>query len=177
MNIITLDTETFSPDLIQDINFRTSIVICSLENNVNFLLQNNDRLYLLNNKNDIIFNNLKMIENSVCILEYNPHIRWCVPKGVDVVFKEPHKIKSFYKNIYTNHLEIDSDPIQHDILNINFCIHLDKDRCKEKQKIYNGERLFEIDINYGPFTEEAVEEIYLLQNNYIFQEFKKHFDR
>lgn len=175
MNIITIDSETFAPDLISELDLKNSIVICALETNTNFLLHNNDRIYLLNNRNDIVFNNLKTIGNVTCIFEYNPHIKWCVPKGVDLVFKEPRKMRPVFNYIYTNYLEVDSDPWACDLLNISFCIHIDKERAKDTPKICTGERLFEIGIEYGGFVEEAIEHVYLLQNNFVFQEFKKHF--
>jgi len=176
MNIITINGETFSPEQLAEIDFKTSIILCGLETNKNFLFHNNDRLYLLNNKSDIIFNNLKMIGNTTYILDYNPNIRWSIPKGVDLVFEEPRKSNPIFNCVYTNYIQIDSEPWSHDLLNISFCVYLDKERAKNSNKISVGERLFEININYGPFVEESIENIYILQNNFAFQEFKKHFD-
>ena len=177
MNIITLDQETFAPDILHDINLKTSIVICALETNINFLLYNNDRLYLMNNRNDIIFNNLKTIGNTISIFDYNPHIKWSVPKGVNLNFVEPRKMKAVFNKIHTNYLEVDSDPLTHDLLNISFCVYVDKERAKETPVIHTADRLFEINIDYNSFVEDAVEEVYILQNNYVFQEFKKHLDK
>jgi hypothetical protein len=176
VNIVTINGEAFSPEIVSEIDLKTSIIICGLEGNKDFLLNNNERIYLLNNKNDIVFNNLKIIENSYYIIEYNPHLRWSVPKGVNLSFIETRKPKSIFNVIYTNYIDIDSDPWTHDLLNISFSVYIDKERAKNLNKISVGERLFEIDIDYGPFVEESVEHIYILQNNFAFEEFKKHFD-
>ena len=174
MNVITIGEDV---EQISEIDLRTNVIMCALEVDYKFVQVEDKHLYLLN-KSDIMLQTQKMIGNTIHIIEYTPNIKWCVPKGVNIWVQEPRKLRSIFQNVYINYIQLDTEPEEVDLINLSFTIYVDKERCKGMTKISCGDKLLEIDLDYSSFVEEGpVENIYVVKNNYMFQEFKTHFDR
>jgi len=176
IEIVYINEENFDPEDVLSINLSTNIVMSTLDRNDVYLEENN-RFYLLN-KTDILFNNLKVIDNTAYIIDYNPHVKWSVPKGIDLVFTEALKKVPVFYQIYTNYTEIDNDPQDNQLLSINYNIYMDKERAKGVPKIPKGTKMLEVDLKYNLINDNnIIRGLYVIKNDFIFYEFKKHFDR
>lgn len=174
MNIIEVKEDT---EMLAEINLGNSVIMCGLEGNSNkFYEYEDNRIYLLN-KSDVMLQTQKMVGNTTIIWEYNPNIKWCVPKGVSLYIQEPRRAKPVFQNIFINHYELCNESEKSDIIGVSFTINIDKDRAKGLIRIPAGERILELDFDYTSFVTEPIETIYVLKNNYVFQEFYDHFNR
>jgi hypothetical protein len=172
---IKTDSSFFDPEQIADIDLSRNIVLCVLESNKNILIEDY-AIYLLN-QTDILFHNQKLLMDNNIIINYNPFIKWSIPKGIELVVKEPIKKQSVFNNIFINYISYDK-LLNNDLANVNFTIYINKDRSKGLTKISSGEKLLEVNYFYKLITnEEMVDNIYIIQNNYAYQEFNLHFNK
>lgn len=177
-NLIYLNTDNFDPEEVYNIDLSKNIIASTLENNTIF---KNDNYHLnICNKTDIMLQNLKIIDNKIYILDFNPNIKWSIPKGLDIeVNKTYSKTIDFINSYYTDMIWYDEEPKDNYLTSFKYCIHIDKDRTKSATKIHAGEKLLNVDIVSTLLSNEYTEvhNIYVIYNNYIYEEFKLHFDR
>lgn len=174
--LVYINNDNFNPETIYDIDLETSIVASLLENN-NIFKDDKHHLYLCA-KTDIMLQNLKMIGNTNYILDFNPNIKWSIPKGIDVMFNTPSTVvNDIIAGIFTDTILYDEEPLVNNLMSYKFCLHIDKERTKNAVKILSGTRLLVIHPVETIFNGGYVSHIYVIQNNYIYDEFKLHFDR
>lgn len=177
-NLIYLNTDNFDPEEVYDIDLSKNIVASTLESNTIF---KNDRSHLnICNKTDIMLQNLKIIDNKIYVLDFNPSIKWSIPKNADINFSTPYiKINDYINTFYIDTIWCDEEPEKNYLISFKYTIHIDKDRTKSATKIQSGESLFDVNF-YQPLLSNAdfeIDNIYVIYNNYIYEEFKLHFDR
>ncbi len=173
MNIIKIKTredEIFDSEKVSNIDLTKNIIISSMEHQLNFTYD--DELLYLTLYNDITINTQKIVENKT-IINYNPHIKWCIPKGIILIFDEYFSNTSIIDKIHINCDKVDNKISW--LINYNFQLFINRNRCKNFVKLNNGSKILTVDFNYGPFCDFDIENIYIIQNDYIFQEFINHF--
>jgi hypothetical protein len=174
LNLIKISA-TDDPSEIARIDIKNNIIMCVTENNNNIQIVDND--ILLSNPANISFNNQKVLPNNFTSINYAPNIRWSIPNFIDIIFEEPYdyRVKTYFSNIYINttyKVKCDCNRL----LSHSFNIYIDRTRSQEMGKIPKGEYLLQIDFVQKVLSEEPIENIYLIQNNYCFQEFETHFN-
>jgi len=167
---------TDDPSKISHIDIKTSIVLCVTENNTNILLD--DKSITLINPSDISFSSQRILTNNYTIINYSPNIRWSIPNDINITFKEAlaGKEKSYFGNIYISipfNVPCDSNTL----ISYAFSIYVDRSRSKEMGKIRKGDRLLDVGFDYKIFAETIIDKIYVIWNNYCFQEFEMHFSK
>ena len=173
MNLIKI-TPNDDPSKIAHINMKNSIIGCFTENNTNVEVIN--KSIFLKNSSDIFFSNQKILSNNFTIINYMPNIKWCFPNDITLTFNEATEFreKSYFSDIYiTRTLHVKNT--ENTLMSNTFNIYVDRSRSKEMGKIQKNEYLLEVNFEYKLFSEVNIESIYLIQNNYCFQEFEQHF--
>jgi hypothetical protein len=153
---------------------RNSIIICIHENNKNILFENKS-IYLVN-PSEILFSNQRILSNNYTVVNYNPNMKFCIPLDISLTFKEPEREKTYINKIYPNiNYIIKSGEIT--LVSYTFSVFIDRERTKEMNRVLRYEKFIEVGFEYKPFAENAIENIYLIQNNFCFQEFEQHFSK
>jgi len=177
MEIIEIKTDPslFDPEQLSDIDFSNSVVLCTVENNKN-ISYDNEYLYILNH-NDISLHTQRILNNDIYV-NFNPHIKWSVPLGVYLRFREVNKKIPIVDKVFVNYNDVENLNY-HKLIELNFTLILNKERCNKDNlnKLKASKRMLTVGFEYGIFRNSPVENIYIIQNNYAYQEFSLHFDR
>jgi hypothetical protein len=174
-----INKDNFDPEIIANIDLEKNIVAVTIDGN-KIITDDGYRLFLTN-KNDIMLQNQKIIGNTAYVIDFNPHIKWSVPRGLDLVFGQPTiRVVDIINCSYTDTLWYEDSLITHNLMSFKFCVHIDKERTYSSTKILAGEKLLQIDIltnllHMDQYVE--IQNIYVIQNSFIFEEFKDHFER
>jgi len=174
LNLIEIG-EDFDPVEIAKIDLETSVVACFTERNTN-LVCDNKSIYLTNPL-DMSFNKHKILINNFTIFTYAPNVRWSIPNDVLLQYQESSKhefeyFSTIYKEIVYQEIFDKNTLIGH-----SFNIYVDRERSRKKGRIKKSETLLEVDFGYKPLATKAIENFYIIQNSYCFQEFEKHFNK
>ena len=174
MNLIEIGKD-FDPTEITKIDLETSIIACVTETNTNITSEN--KSIFLNNPLDMSFNKHKILINNFTIFNYAPNVRWSMPNNVLLRYYESSKhemeyFSTIYKEIVYQKILIENTLISH-----SFGIYIDRERSRKKGRIKKLESLLEVKFEYKPLATNAIENFYIIRNNYCFQEFEKHFNK
>lgn len=179
IEVIDNKDKEFSPEDILGIDLKEQILISLTENN-KYLNFDGNNIHLLNQKEIYPFQ-LKQLDESL-ILDYNPNIKWSIPKHIRIEFIEPERSKvlstPYFSHIYKNTKTL-KECKNYDLKTFTFSIYLDHNRFKN-EKLLIGEKLLELDLFFHwKFinTERDLTKIIILKNNYAFQEFEMHFEQ
>ena len=167
--------EDFDPTEIAKIDLETSVIACVTETNTNITSEN--KSIFLTNPLDMSFNKHKILINNFTILKYAPNVRWSIPNNVLLQYYESskHEVEYFstiYKEIVYHQILDENTLISH-----SFDIYIDRERSRKKGRIKKLESLLEVKFEYKPLATNAIENFYIIRNNYCFQEFEKHFNK
>lgn len=171
MNYILIE-KTTDPDIIKNIDVKNDVIICE-QSKKNSIIYQKNKLYLQND-NSFEFYNQK-ITNQYVVLNFNPYIKWSLPIGVDLNFTESKKESPFILKIYSNYVDIKQNENNQIINNLTFTLYIDKDRIKRTTNIPAKTNLLNIEFDYCMDCENAVNNIYHIKNNFVYEEFIKHF--
>lgn len=175
MKLTYLNEENFEPEDFTTIDKEHSIVfaIPTYYNNVS----NNDDFVFISNTHSFQPNSLKMSNENLLIYNFKPQIKLLYPKGVIFNFKELPTTKPIINIVYPILDRIrnyDSFNISN---HLSFTVYIDKLQIKkyETSLIDINQFKIAIDYQYSIFAENEVENIYIINNTFVFSDFEKHF--
>lgn len=173
MKLNYIDEKNFDPNILVDIDVENSIILSTLENN-NITIT--DKELFLNTNNEINIYNQKLVGDDIFI-NFSPIIKWSVPNDVSLKFTDSNKESPFLEKIYTKYNFIKKEE-NYSFFTINFILHINKNQIdKNMVKINRNQQILAVNIDYGIFRETPIDNLYIIKNDYIFEDFLNHFER
>lgn len=175
VNVPNTDDSDFS-DTISNIDFNKSIVLCTNTYEKNIIYDKSCRVSFIS-VHPIPFTNYTTI-NEFTLFDYVPKVKICHPIGVNVNFIEPYDMP-YYNKIYTlNDRSFNSKCILHS--KVRTIIYLDRAIFKHTKKplaIPKNKMILSLDFSYNINATEQIENIYYIQDTFVYDDFLNHFDR
>ncbi|MFW6219354.1 MAG: hypothetical protein ACOC33_00670 [bacterium] len=180
INFITLDRQDendidFSDDL-GNINLDSSIVISSRKQEKNITLDKLNKITFIATDN-IAFTNYTSI-NDYAILDLSLKCKICYPKYIDLSFTAPFGCY-YYNSIYPSFdWTINDDNIL--LQNIRCILYIDKTIFRHLDKSLSFkkmDKLISLNIQYNINSENKINDIYYVKDDYVFNSFIDHFDK
>lgn len=162
------------PDILSQIDPKKNIIICE-QTDKNIIHYENKIIYIRNHL-PIEFFSHKIISQSL-VYNLTLYVKFSLPIGITLNFREAEKKKPFINKIYDNYNEIKKYETHNIIDNMDFTLYLDKDRLKGITKLPGNQNLMSIDFIYPVLNDDDlyIENIYHIKNNFVFQKFVDHF--
>ncbi len=176
LQYINETSEDFTPEQITEID-KTHSIIFSIPTQYPNLMGNDDDFIYFTNVYSFQPHSLKMINDSEVAYEYKPQMKICYPKGIIFNFYEKPSEKSVISNIFTNFDRVKTYGDNRLINSISFSIYFDRTRLKkyEISLIDISQMKIVTDFKYSVFAEQEVENIYIINNTFVYSDFEKHF--
>jgi len=110
------------------------------------------------------------------VYEYRPKIKMCHPIGVEAQFIEPYDVY-YYNKIYTNNsIYFSANCVLYD--SITTVLYIDRILFKQFKKpmsINTGAKILSLNFTYNINMASMIENIYYIQDNFVFENFLDHF--
>ena len=172
LNTIIRDEDTDFSDLLSKINTETDLILCTHTNNLKVFMNELNLITLKTNKT-ISFSDFQLAGTG---FEFASKCKICIPKHINLKFKPPIS-KFYYKHIYNYS---DYHIYDHNIIydNIRNVIIVEKDIMRMFDKmilIKKDDEILHIDVEYTINTIQPIQNFYLIEDDYVYDEFINHF--
>jgi hypothetical protein len=173
MEIIKINNdENFDPMQLVNIDKKSSIVFSTTESSHN-IYHNDENMYITTHKPIDVYS-LKL-HGTDFKYDHDPNMRITIPKGMSIDFVEAMSSNPLLKKIYPNMIEFYKYQDYKLINNFTLTLCIDRHRLGRRVRIISGDILINLVFSYEILAKYEVQQIYIIQNNFVYTHFVDHF--